>query len=60
MNFLGDVLNEFYNLTGVPALLNTSFNGHGEPIINTPEQAIEKFQNDVVDILVLNNMMLEK
>ena len=58
--FSWDVLNEFYNLTGVPALLNTSFNGHGEPIINTPEQAIEKFQNDVVDILVLNNMMLEK
>ena len=58
--FPWSVLNEFYNLTGVPALLNTSFNGHGEPIINTPEQAIEKFQNDVVDVLVLNNMMIEK
>jgi carbamoyltransferase len=57
---LEDVLNEFYDLTGVPVLLNTSFNGHGEPIINTPEQALEKFENDVVDILVLNNMMLEK
>ena len=58
--FSWDILNEFYNLTGVPALLNTSFNGHGEPIINTPEQAIKKFESGVVDILVLNNMMLEK
>jgi len=58
--FCWNVLNEFNELTGVPVLLNTSFNGHGEPIINTPEQALEKFENDVVDVLVLNNMMLEK
>ena len=58
--FCWNVLNEFNELTGVPVLLNTSFNGHGEPIINTVEQALEKFENDVVDVLILNNMMLEK
>jgi carbamoyltransferase len=58
--FCWEILNEFYSITGTPVLLNTSFNDHGEPIINTPEQAIEKFKNDVVDILILNNMLLEK
>jgi carbamoyltransferase len=55
-----DILNEFYKQTGVPVLLNTSFNGHGEPIIHTPEQALEKLDNGVVDLLVLNNMMIER
>ena len=54
------ILEEFRKLTNVPVLLNTSFNGHGEPIINSPEHAIQKIEEDVVDVLVLNNMIVEK
>ena len=54
------VLEEFRKLTGVPVLLNTSFNSHGEPIINAPKHAIDHFKNDIIDILVLNNMIIEK
>lgn len=55
-----EILDEFYKVTGVPVLLNTSFNGHGEPIIHTPEQALMKLDAGVIDLLVLNNMMIEK
>ena len=55
-----DILEEFRKLTGVPVLLNTSFNGHGEPIINSPDHAIQKMDEDVVDVLVLNNMIIER
>lgn len=58
--FCWNVLEEFRKLTGVPVLLNTSFNSHGEPIINAPKHAIDHFRNDIIDILVLNNMIIEK
>ena len=37
------LINEFYNITGVPVIINTSMNVMGEPIVNTPEQA---YSND--------------
>jgi carbamoyltransferase len=55
-----EILEEFRKLTDVPVLLNTSFNGHREPIINSPDHAIQKIEEDVVDVLVLNNMIIEK
>jgi len=57
--FCSDVLSEFNKITGVPVLLNTSFNIHGEPIINHPIHAMDHLQNGIVDILVLNNMIVE-
>ena len=58
--FAWNVLEEFCKLTGVPVLLNTSFNSHGEPIINHPKHAIDHFRNDIIDVLVLNNIIIEK
>ena len=48
------LLKAFYKLTGVPVLLNTSLNGNGEPILETPEEAIEFFNNSHLDMIVVN------
>lgn len=54
-----DLLNEFYKITGVPVILNTSFNKQ-EPIIETPEDAIKTFLNTNIDYLVIENYILER
>ena len=46
-----NLLNEFYSITKVPALLNTSFNLAGEPLIETIEEAIDAFNNTGIDVL---------
>lgn len=47
-----DILESFKNQTGLPALVNTSFNVHEQPIINTPEDATKALVEDRVDYLV--------
>jgi len=55
-----NLINEFKKLTGVPMLLNTSFNVQ-EPIVCTPRDAIRTFNNSSFDALVLeNNLVLRK
>jgi|TARA_R110000823_G_scaffold313231_2_gene440751 carbamoyltransferase len=54
-----DLINSFYTLTGVPMLLNTSFNCQ-EPIVETPEDAIATFNKCGLDILVINNYIIRK
>lgn len=54
------LLQAFYKKTGVPVLLNTSFNVKGEPIVNSPEDAYKTFMSSGLDILVLENYVLEK
>ena len=54
------LLKAFKEQTGCPVLLNTSFNVKGQPIINTPEQAIECFRTRELDVLVLGDFLLEK
>ncbi len=51
---------EFEKLTGVPMVLNTSFNIRGEPIVHRPEQAIECFLKTGMDALFLGDHLLEK
>jgi carbamoyltransferase len=51
------LIREFENLTGVPVLLNTSFN-ENEPIVDTPEQALACFLRTKMDVLVIGNAML--
>jgi carbamoyltransferase len=48
----------FAKLTGVGALLNTSFNLHGYPIVGTLEKAIETFENSELDGLILNSILV--
>lgn len=54
-----DLLNEYYKISGIPVLLNTSFNTHNEPIIDTPQQAFEKLKTGVIDLLVIENYVYQ-
>ena len=54
-----DLIKEFGRITGVPMLLNTSFN-ENEPIVNTPEQALECFLRTKMDVLVLENYVITR
>lgn len=54
------VIKEFYKITSIPILLNTSFNRAGEVIVNTPEQAIEAFLGSDLDVLVLEDYLVRK
>ena len=53
------IINEFYKITGIPMLLNTSFNCR-EPIVETPEHAIRTFDNTALDLLVINDWIIRK
>jgi len=53
------LIREFANLTGVPVVLNTSFN-ENEPIVCQPEEAIECFLRTKMDVLVLGNTIVRK
>ncbi|MFM9951261.1 MAG: carbamoyltransferase [Saprospiraceae bacterium] len=53
------ILEYYYRLTGVPNLVNTSFNMHEEPIICTPYDAVKTFNDGRLDYLSIGNYMLE-
>jgi carbamoyltransferase len=53
------LISEFDRLTGVPVVLNTSFN-ENEPIVMTPEHAVETFQKTKMDVLVLGNHVVRR
>ena len=55
-----DLINEFYKITGVPVLINTSMNVMGEPIVNTPEQAFQMILKTDMDCIVLGNYLVMK
>lgn len=55
-----DLINKFNDITGIPVLLNTSFNVHEEPIVCTPEEAFVHLENDIVDMLVIGNYIFTK
>ncbi len=55
-----ELLDAFYALTGSPLLLNTSFNVMGEPIVCSPQDAVNTFRNSGIDILVMNNHIVRK
>ena len=54
-----NLINSFYKLTGVPIILNTSFN-ENEPIVNTPEEAINCFHRTDMDLLVIGNYIISR
>ena len=56
--FLHRVISAFHRLTGVPLLLNTSLNGNGEPLVETPADALRFFNEGTIDVLVVNNRLL--
>ena len=56
---LHNLLSEFERLTGLPVLLNTSFNLRGEPIVCTPQDAYQTFCRSGLDCLVVGNFFIE-
>ena len=54
------VVKKFGEATGVPVLLNTSFNLRGEPIVTTPANAYNTFSNSGIDALVLGDYIVRK
>jgi len=54
------LIDTFGQATGVPVVLNTSFNLKGEPIVNTPQEAFSSFQRSGMDTLVLGDYVVEK
>lgn len=58
--FYYDIIEKFGSRTGVPVILNTSFNLKGMPIVRSPENAIECFKKSGIDILVIGDLIVEK
>lgn len=54
------LLAEFYHQTGCPAILNTSFNVMGEPIVCSPHDALTTFKNSGLDYVVIGNLVIKK
>ena len=53
-----DLINEFYNITKIPVIINTSMNVMGEPIVNTPEHAYSMILKTDMDYLVMGNYLI--
>jgi len=57
---LWNLIFKFYEKTGIPALLNTSFNLHGEPIVRTIHDALRVFDKSELEVLWLDEHIIEK
>jgi carbamoyltransferase len=55
-----EVLKAFERRTGVPVLVNTSFNSRGEPVVCTPRDALESFWSTPLDALAIGSFIIEK
>jgi carbamoyltransferase len=53
-----DLISEFYKITGIPVLINTSMNVMGEPIVNTLEQAYQMIVKTDMDCIVMGNNLI--
>jgi carbamoyltransferase len=54
------LISKFYDLTGCPVIVNTSFNVRGEPIVNTPEDAFKCLMGTEIELLIVGNCILYK
>ena len=59
-SFLWNLLTQWEQKTGEYSLINTSFNAHEEPIVNTYKHAIDALKNNIVDILLINDTFILK
>jgi carbamoyltransferase len=56
--FYHDLISKFLDLTGVPVVMNTSFNGPDEPVVETPLDAIKTFWKRNLDAVCVNNILI--
>ena len=54
------LLQRFYEITGCPVLINTSFNVRGEPIVCSPDDAVRCFVNTGIDVLAIGKFLVFK
>jgi len=52
------ILKYYYEKTGIPCIINTSFNVHEEPIVYSPDDAIKSFKEGRIDILIMGNWLI--
>lgn len=57
---LRSLLEKYHDLTGVPVLINTSFNERGEPMVCSPQDALQCFFNTAIDVLVMGDFLVYK
>lgn len=57
---LYNIINKFAKLSGVPVIINTSFNLRGEPIVHTPADALKTFNNSGIDCLAISDYFITK
>jgi len=55
-----NILKEYHRITGIPSLINTSFNMHEEPIVSSPDDAIRAFKAAQLDYLAIGNYLLKQ
>ena len=53
-----EILTAYHRLTGIPSLINTSFNMHGEPIVCSPQDALRSFRQSSLDYLAIGNWVV--
>ena len=54
------LISKFHEITGVPLVLNTSFNGYGEPMVETPEDALSSMHSMGLDALAVGEYLVWK
>lgn len=54
-----DIIKEYEKISGIPSLINTSFNMHEEPIVCSPDEAIKAFLHGEIDFLVLGDFLIK-
>ena len=59
-NFKFYKIYEFYKLSKVPVLLNTSFNDKGEPMVCSPKDAIKTFKSTNLDAVIIGNYLITR
>ena len=59
-NLCYNILTQFYKKTGIPCLINTSFNIHEEPIVMDIEDGLKALDSNVVDLIVNEKEVLQK
>lgn len=55
-----NLLKEYHKITGIPTVINTSFNNHEEPIVCTPEDAVQSLLKDNVDVLIIGDFVVKR
>ena len=54
------ILSEYYKISKIPSLINTSFNVHEEPIVCSPNDAIRAYKESKIDYLFIGNYIVER